>query len=340
MSANIEARAAIPPASLTGVEKVAVLLLSLGKTRAAKLLKRFDPEDLKLLSRSVTDLRPISSGDLEGLVEEFGQRFSSGVNFIGTATEIRSLLSGVMPEDEPAEAAPGPEQRGEAPVWEKVSRTKIDVLRAYLLKEHPQTVALILSRIGAEAAAKAISSFPAEYRSRLLLRMLAIKAVSDAALGAVEARLEEDLVASAAPASHTGIADILNRLEKAQSEAVLQSLAELRPDDAKALKSLLFTFEDLVTLPPPARTAVLDQVPIERLVLALKGTDPTFQAAMLSALASRSRRMVEAELQGGGAASARDVAEARRSIVDAVLKLIAKGEIELQAPDDLNDIAN
>jgi flagellar motor switch protein FliG len=170
--------------------------------------------------------------------------------------------------------------------------------------------------------------------------MLAIKGVPAAVVSVVEARLEEDLVASAASASQTGIADILNRLEKSQSEAVLQSLAKVRPEEAKALKSLLFTFEDLAALPQPTRTSVLDQVPIERLVLAMKGTEPTFQAAMLSALPSRSRRMVEAELQGGGAAPARDVAEARRGVVDVVLKMIAKGDIELQTSDDLSEIAS
>jgi flagellar motor switch protein FliG len=340
MASSVEARAALSPTSLSGVEKVAVLLLALGKARAARLLKRFDPEDLKLLSHSVTDLRPISTGDLEGLVEEFGQKFSSGINFVGTATEIRSLLAGVMSEDEPPEAGPAADSRSEASVWAQVSRTKVDVLRAYLLNQHPQAVALILSRLDSEAAAKVISSFPPEYRARLLLRMLTIKPVPDVALAAVETRLEADLVASAAPALHTGIADILNRLEKSQSEAALQSLAEVRPDDAKALKSLLFTFDDLVVLPPAARTSVLDQVPIERLVLAMKGTDPGFQAAMLSALASRSRRMVEAALQSGGAAPARDPAEAPREIVNLVLKMIAKGEIEMQVADDLSEIAS
>ena len=164
--------------------------------------------------------------------------------------------------------------------------------------------------------------------------MLAIKRVSDEALGVVELALSEDLVASAAPASHLGIADILNRLEKTQSEAVLKSLAELRPDDAKALKGLLFTFEDLATLPQATRTSVLDQVPIERLVLALKGTEAPFQATILSALTSRSKRMVEAELQGGSTAPPREIAEARRAIVDTVLKMAAKGGIELRPPDD------
>ena len=83
--------AGAPGGALSGVEKVAVLLLALGKNRAAKILKHFDPEHLRLLTRSAADLRTISMGDLEMLVEEFAQRFSSGVNFVGTADEIRSL---------------------------------------------------------------------------------------------------------------------------------------------------------------------------------------------------------------------------------------------------------
>ena len=97
---------------------------------------------------------------------------------------------------------------------------------------------------------------------------------------------------------------------------------------------MLFTFEDLATLSQATRTTILDQVPTERLVLALKGTDATFQAAILSALTARSKRMVEAELQGGTMPPAREIAEARRSIVDTVLKMAAKGGIELRPPDD------
>ena len=134
-----------------------------------------------------------------------------------------------------------------------------------------------------------------------------------------------------------GIADILNRLDKSQSEEVLKSLAEIRPEEAKAIKGMLFTFDDVAKLPQQARTAVFDQVPIERLVIALKGTEPDFQAAILSSLASRSRRMVEAELQGGSTPSQRELAEARRAIVDTVLKMIAKGDIQVETAGDAAD---
>ena len=327
-------RARAPSGALSGTEKVAVLLLALGKTRAAKLLKKFDPEELKLLTRSAADLRPVRMSDLETLVEEFAQTFSNGVGFAGTVTEVKNLLSGVMTEEQFAQVMAEAPTR-EEPVWERISALNADTLRSYLGKEHPQTVAFILSRIDSGLAAKVISTFPADVRNGLLCRMVAIKGIGDDAVRGLESVLREDLVASSSSSSsHVGIADILNRLDKAQSEDVLKSLAEVRPDEARAIKGMLFTFEDVARLPQQARTVVFDQVPIEKLVTALRGINPELQVTILSSLASRSRRMVEAELQGGAAPSQRDIAEARRTIVNTVLKMIAKGDIHIEAGDD------
>lgn len=335
MPPNTQDNATRADASLTGPEKVAVLLLALGKQRAAKVLQRFDAEELKLLAGSAAALKPVTASRLEALVEEFGQNFASGVNFVGTLAEVTELLAGRVGE---VSGDASRDQTGQVPVWERVSRIKLDVLRAYLIKEHPQTVAFILSRIESETAAKLISSLPPDQRNGTLSRMVGIKKIADNVVDAVAEVVKEDLLAGASSDAHAGIAEILNRLGREQSEEVLKQLAERRPDDAKALKSMLFSFEDLAGLPAKTRTVLLDQVPIERLVIALSGTGQEFQAAILSSLASRSRRMVEAELQAGSTPAPRDVAAARRDIVQAVLKMAAKGEIELPSPDSVDEI--
>jgi flagellar motor switch protein FliG len=340
MSAASPAKPVQQGSSLSGAEKVAVLLLALGKPRAAKLLKRFDPQELKVLTQLAGDLHPIVASDLEVLVEEFAQKFSSGINFVGTEKEVRSLLSDVMTEDQLAGVmADDQEEMGEAPepLWDKIAKLKEDALRAYVQGEHPQSAAMILSRLGPEMSARLLSGLQAKARNSLLIRMLGIKRVSDDAAIALEHAIAEDLLSKGSGGSHAGIADILNRMDKSQSEDLLKDLAESRPDDAKALKGMLFTFVDMVNLPAKSRTLVLDQVPIERLVAALKGTDSAFQGEILSSLAARSRRMVEAELQGGGSASEREVADARRAVVDTVLKMMAKGEISLPSPDAVVD---
>jgi len=334
MNAKIEQKIAPNLGSLTGAEKVAVLLLALGKEKAGQVLKRFDGDELKLITRSAAALRPITAGDLDALVEEFAKRFATGIKFVGSAKELENLLAAVMTEDEIAEVKSGDGNKQE-PIWDLVSKVKHDVLRAYLTKEHPQTAALILSKIDAGTAAKIIGACAAGQRNDLLCRMLATRDVAAETVSTIEAVLREELIGSPADPTaeaHANIANILNKLEKTQSDDVLKILQASRPDDAEALKNMLFAFDDLVMLPPSVRTVVFDQVPIERVVLALKGVDAQFQATILSSLASRSRRMVEAELQSGGPGAPREVAEARRLIVDIVLKMASRGEIDLKAP--------
>jgi flagellar motor switch protein FliG len=331
----VMSRAASASGTLTGSEKVAVLLLALGKARSAKLLAKFDAEELKRLTRSAADLRPVRMSDLETLVEEFAQTFSNGVGFAGTVSEVKNLLSGVMTEEQFAAVMADAPVR-EEPVWERIANLSPETLRSYLGKEHPQTVAFILSRIDPELAAKVIGTFAGEVRNSLLCRMMTLERFGDDAAKSLEGVLREDLLAMTSTSSaYVGIADILNRLDKGQSEDVLKSLAEIRPDEAKVIKGMLFTFDDVAKLPQQARTVVFDRVPIERLVIALKGTDPDFQATILSSLASRSRRMVEAELKSGAMPSRRDLAEARRAIVAAVLKMIANGDIHIEAGEEV-----
>lgn len=325
-----QVRAEPAPRTLTGVEKVTVLLLALGRPKAAQLLKRMDAEEIRLIARAANQLPAVSPDDLARLVEEFATLFSGGINFVGTASEVRSLLAEVMSEDEISDLLADAGD-GEEPVWSKVARLKDDIIRAYLLREHPQTVALILSRLNPAHAARLIGSWPADLRNALLIRMLGIKTVAADALEVLEATLHEDLITLQAPTAsrHTGIADILNRLDKAQFDAALKHLSEARPADVEAMRSLLFTFDDLASLPPKALMLVFNQIPAERLILALRGAEYEFQDAVLAALPARARRMVEVELQAESDASAREIAEARRAIVDVVLKLMAQRQIEL-----------
>src|SRR2546423_212738 len=174
-------RARAPSGALSGTEKVAVLLLALGKTRAAKLLKKFDPEELKLLTRSAADLRPVRMSDLETLVEEFAQTFSNGVGFAGTVTEVKNLLSGVMTEEQFAQVMAEAPTR-EEPVGERSPPLTANTLRIYRGKEHPKPGAFTLSQIDWGPPGKVISPSPADVRNGLLCRMVAIKGIGDDAV--------------------------------------------------------------------------------------------------------------------------------------------------------------
>ncbi len=333
MAAHPHSRGSPKRNALTGPEKVGILLLALGKSKAAQLLKRLDPEELRLLTRSSSKLRPVSSDEVEELIEEFAESFTGGVSFAGSADEVRNLLADVMTQDEIAQYMRDQPSEGQ-PVWEKLVPLRDNVLQALIMKEHPQTIAVILSRIDSNVGARLLRTLDPDFRHSLLRRMLGLKGVSDRAMNAIENGLRDDLLATMVsapnPETRKTIAGILNKLDGSQANEILKSIAATRPEDANELKSMLFSFADLANLKPRARSLILEKVPTEQVVLALNGADPDLQEAVLATLTARVRRMVEAEIESAPPARSRDIEEARRGIVAVVLSLMARGEITLE----------
>jgi len=220
-------------------------------------------------------------------------------------------------------------------MWDRLSAVPDSALGVYLAKEHPQTCALVLSKVSSGTAAKIMAQTPRDLRNSLMRRMLSPRPVMDPMMRLLEQTLHEDLLLNVArntgADTHTKIADIINKMERDQIEDVLQSLAEERPKDAETLRGLLFTFDDIAKLSQKARTTLFDKAPADLVVMALKGTDSHFRELILSSMAARARRMVEAELNGGGPAQQRDVMKARRAVADMVLEMAERNEIEINS---------
>jgi flagellar motor switch protein FliG len=324
------------PRRLQGPERVAALLLAMGKPLAERLLPHFEPSELREISRSAVALGSVPAAELEALIEEFASQFAAGLNLLVSAREIEDLLTGVMPPEQPA-AAPAEPAAGTldpAAVWDRVSQLSEAALAKYLADQHPQTAALVLSKLEPTKSAKIMTGFPPKVRDEAMRRMLASRPATEAALRIVAGALQDDLLATAAKGSgadpHERLAKIINNMDRDDMEGVLQSLGDARPKSAEILKGLLFTFEDIVALTPKARTTLLDKVPTDRLVLALKGTEAEFRETVLSGLASRARRVVESELGRNEPAAQREVTNARREIANMALDLAGRGEIQLK----------
>lgn len=326
------------PASLSGPERVATLLLAMGRPHAGRLLKHFNADEIKKITRSAAELGPVPGPELEALIEEFAANFSNGINLFGTASEVEKLLSGVLPPEQIAEIMADVLGNTNRSIWDRISTVSESVLATYLTKEHPQTAALILSKVKPACAAKVMGHLPQDLRNDLMRRMLAFKPIVDETMRIIEKTIHEDFMINFSrnmgADTHARMADIINKMERDHMEDVLQSLTAVRPKSAEILKGLLFTFDDIINLTPRARTALFDQIPNDRIVLSLKGTEPQFREAILGALASRVRRMVEHELNGREPVAQRDVLEARRSITDLALEMAGRGEIELNPEND------
>ena len=327
---------------MRGPEKVAALLLAMGKPLASRLLKHFDVGELKQITRSVAELGIVPAPTLESLVEDFAGQFANGVDLLGSPSEVEQMLDGVLSPEQIADVMSDVTGNSNEAMWERLSNVSETIFGAYLIKEHPQTAALILSKVTPACAAKVTGQFSRDLRNEMMRRMLGIAPVTEAAVRMIQAQLQEDLLSNLSRQSggeqNVRIANIINKMERDQMEDVMQSLAAARPKAAEVLRGLMFTFDDIVKLQPKARSVLFDKIPTELVVLALKGTDAGFRDAILSSLAARARRIVDSELASGGPALQRDVLKARRMIADTALELSGNGEIDLNSAEDEDEL--
>lgn len=320
---------------LKGPERVATLLFAMGKPAASRILKHFSEEEIRLVTKSAAQLGPVSPTQIEQLVEEFASNFSDGADLVGGAAHIEKLLTGILSPEQIASIMNEVVGNANRSIWERISTVSESAIASYLMKEHPQTAALILSKVKPSCAAKVMTQLPQPLRNNLMRRMLSMKPIVDETMKNIEKTLHEDFMANfsknAGADTHAKIADIINKMERDHMEDVLSSLSSVRPKSAEILRGLLFTFDDIVKLAPKDRTTLFDQVPPDRVVLALKGTNDEFRKVVLSALSSRVRRMIEHELNSKEPSAHRDIAEARRSITDLALEMAGRGEIVINS---------
>lgn len=317
--------------SLSGPEKVGLLLLAIGKERADTFLQHFDPEELNAIMRSTESMPTIGTLQLENIVGEFEERLGSGLPFLGKGEDVKRLVSNALLTSRSSAGEGGEEERQD--VWSRLATCADDLILNYITKLHPQLAAHILQRLGSERSALLLRLMPPALRNSLIARLLAMKDVLPATADAIEKGIAAELFEADKGSSDkcVAVAAILNSFEKQESSESLEFIAAERPRDAEAIRKLLFKFEDLTRLAPKALTVLMDGVPVERVVIALQGMDTGFQQKVLMALSPRARRMAEAELQGGATALPRDITQSRRAIADTVLKLVAEGVIDLTA---------
>jgi flagellar motor switch protein FliG len=320
---------------LKGPDRVATLLFAMGKPAASRILKHFNEEEIRLVTRSAAQLGPVSPTQIEQLVEEFASNFSDGADVVGGAAHIENLLAGILSPEQIASIMDEVVGNANRSIWERISTVSESAIASYLMKEHPQTAALIMSKVKPSCAAKVMAQLPQPLRNNLMRRMLSMKPIVDETMKNIEKTLHEDFMANfsknAGADTHAKIADIINKMERDHMEDVLTNLSTVRPKSAEILRGLLFTFDDIVKLTPKDRTTLFDQVPPDRVVLALKGTNEDFRKVVLSALSSRVRRMIEHELNSKEPSAARDIADARRTITDLALEMAGRGEIVINS---------
>lgn len=322
-----------------GREKVAILLLALGEKLGTQILQKFDAAEVKAIMSSAAAISRVEKQDLDLLVDDFAANFARALGLGTDFDAVKGMVERAFSPGELSRMLGGQILQAGEPVWRRFEEGMENTLVPYLLDEHPQTIAFILSQLEADFASRCLSMLPGDFRLTVARRLLKVQPVSQAAQKQVEQVLEEDLLArqdAGLEAEGRGrLAAMLNKIDRETSGEILAGVAAWKPEEAARLKRMIFSFEDIVKLAPQARSMLFDKLQPDQVVVALRGVDAALKEVVLSALGARARRMVEAELANDRGQRTREGDAARSAIVTQVLEMVQRGEIELPSDEPM-----
>jgi flagellar motor switch protein FliG len=323
---------------LTGPERAAVLMLALGESHGAKIWALLDDDDLRRLSIVMSTLGTVEANLVEGLLLQFVGRLSSAGSLLGNYDATERLLQQYLPPERVGgimEEIRGPAGRN---MWEKLANVQEEVLANYLKNEYPQTIAVVLSKLSPEHAARVLAILPEEIALDVISRMLKMEAVQKEVLERVEQTLRTEFMSSLSQTrkrdAHEVMAEIFNSFDRQTETRFMTSLEEANRESAERIKTLMFTFDDLIRLDSGSAQTLLRSVDKDKLAIALKGATETVRQFFLGNMSSRASKMLVDDMQAMGPVRLRDVDEAQVMLVNLAKDLAAKGEIIISKTRD------
>ena len=318
---------------LNGAQKAAIVMLALGEEQCARLFSMMHEDEIKEVSSAMSQLGNVQADLVERICTNFSESLGSSGSLVGNFESTERLLQKTLPRDRVAQIME--EIRGPAgrTMWDKLGNVNEAVLANYLKNEYPQTVAVVLSKIRADHAARVLAMLPDSFAMEVVMRMLRMESIQRDVLDGVERTLRAEFMSNLARSTrrdaHEMMADIFNNLDRAAETRFLSSLEERNRDAAERIKALMFTFDDLSRLGGPAMQVLLRSVDKEKLPLALKGASEKLRDMFFKNLSERAGKMLRDDIEALGPVKLKDVDEAQASIVLVAKDLAASGEIEL-----------
>ena len=319
--------------SLTGPEKAALLVMSIGEDYAARLFTTMEDDEIKEISQVMANLGTVSSQIIERLFVDFADQISSTGSLVGNLQNTERLLSKVLDRDRVEnimEEIRGPAGRT---MWDKLGNVHENVLASYLKNEYPQTVAVVISKIKHDHAARVLSALPEPFAMEVVSRMLSMEAVQKEVLDDVERTLRNEFMSNLARTnrrdSHELMADIFNSLDRQSEQRFMTALEDQNKDAAERIRSLMFTFDDLINLDPAAVQTLLRNVEKDKLPVALKGASEGMRELFFSNMSERAAKILQEDMQTMGPVRLRDVDEAQAEMISVAKDLAERGDIVL-----------
>ena len=323
---------------LSGVRKAAVLLVAVGEALAKEILRALPEPDVQRLTEELADLRGIDPGLSAQILEEFWELLETQ-NFMvhGGLDYASRLLVEAFGKEQADDLLMLVRRSQEAAQGNlaKLQRTDPQQLGKLLDSEHPQTIALVLAHLDPKRASMVLDNLSEEHKVVSIQRLAEMRQFSPEMAQKVAHILHRRLetVGDTARKSYSGfkaVADLLNRLNAEESKKILETIEEGQPELALGIRNLMFTFEDLVTVPPGTIREIVSGVDKRQLAMALRGAKEDLRAQIFKAMSSRAVEMLKEDMEVLGPVRSREVAQAQQEILNLARRLEAEGKVVLK----------
>jgi flagellar motor switch protein FliG len=318
---------------LGGAEKGLLFLVSLEEAVATKILKCMTPEEVRQLRAAANNLPEVVPAALTAVHVEFAQAMERGTTSLkGSGAYLRRLVGQALGEAKAVEL--WTDTREGTGAVQALAELDIPTILGIIDREHPQTLAVILSQIESKRAAEISAKLSPEKQAQVLLRMAQLEGIPHHVIEEIEKQFATE-IASLSSGSRQEIdgvkiaGNLLKFLDSERSEAILEELSSLDAALVTELKKALFTFEDLQRIDSRGLQALLKEVSTENLVLALKTASEVIREKVFSSVSSRASQMLREELELLGPTRLADVESAQQAIVEAALRLEREGKIQI-----------
>ncbi|MCB8814136.1 flagellar motor switch protein FliG [Desulfosporosinus shakirovi] len=319
--------------ALTGIQKAAILMISLGPENSANVIKHLGDGEIEQLTLEMANVGRVSPEDRDSVVEEFHQMCMAN-DYIarGGLEYAREVLERALGETRAFDIISRLSTSLKMRPFDLVRRTDPKQLFSFIQGEHPQTIALIMTHLPVDKAATLLASLSQDRQADVAKRIATMGRTSPEVLKEIEKVLERK-ISSLAPTDYTAsggiqsIVDVLNRTDQGTVKVVMDALEIDDPDLAEQIKRQMFVFEDIVMLDDRGIQLVLREVETKDLGLALKGSNPEVAQKILANMSSRAGQMLKDDMEFMGPVRLRDVEEAQQRIVKVIRKIEESGAI-------------
>lgn len=322
---------------LTGAQKAAVIIISVGTKSAAGMLKSLNDSEVEEITLEIAKMRNVKPEVVESIMEEFYQMMEAKQYMLeGGFDYAQELLAELGGDEKVLKKLKA--QSGNT-VFDEFQESKIMQITNFIQNEHPQVAALILSQLHVEKSAEILGHLDEEMQGEIVFRLASMDKISSEVIEEIEEVIKEqmggmDTLGDRVKSGTATVAQILNEAEISVERHVLENIQQRDPQMADDIKEQMFLFEDIIHFDDRTVQLIINEMEKADLVMGLKGVDEVLSQKFLANMSNRAASMLQEDMDALGPVPLKDVKEAQQRIIKKIKQLEEEGQITTRKMDE------